>query len=73
MVAITTPFIQLDQFLKWAAIADSGGQAKAMIAAGLIRVNGEITYERRKKLYPGDRIERQSGGLWQVTAAALQP
>ena len=67
-VAITTPMIQLDQFLKWAAIAETGGHAKELVLTGMVSVNGEIAHERRKKLYPGDTIKVQDAGVWKITA-----
>ena len=66
---IATPYIQLDQFLKWIGVVDSGGQAKELVAAGLIRVNGELVHERRKKLYPGDNVKLEDGTVWTVTAS----
>ncbi len=55
-ISIKTESIQLDQFLKWADLVDSGGQAKSLIQEGKVLVNGEVEYSRGKKLYPGDRI-----------------
>ena len=55
-VLITTPFIKLDSFLKFAGAAETGGQAKEMIQAGQVQVNGEICTMRGKKLYPGDIV-----------------
>ena len=46
-IKITTPYIQLDQLLKFSGIALSGGEAKEMIFAGIVDVNGghpERTY-----------------------------
>lgn len=55
-VAITTEFIKLDQLLKYAGIAETGGHAKEMVAGGGILVNGERCLQRGKKLRPGDEI-----------------
>ena len=52
----TTPFIKLDSFLKFSGVAETGGMAKEMIAAGLVRVGGEVCLMRGKKLYPGDQV-----------------
>lgn len=51
------PFIKLDQFLKWQALVDTGGQAKLVIQDGLVRVNGEVETRRGRKLREGDRVE----------------
>lgn len=56
-IKITTPYIKLDQFLKFAGIAETGGHSKEMIAQGLVSVNGEICLQRGKKLYPSDIVE----------------
>lgn len=56
-ININTDFIKLDQFLKYVNIADGGGMAKLLILSGLVKVNGEITLQRGKKLHIGDCIE----------------
>ncbi len=66
---ITTATIQLDQFLKWAGAVDSGGQAKQLIAAGQVTVNGIVAKERRKKLQPGDIVAADGLGQWKVSGA----
>ena len=50
-------YIKLDQFLKLAQIVMTGGQAKAMILEGLVKVNGEVELRRGRKLRHGDRVE----------------
>ena len=55
-IAITTEFIKLDQFLKFAGIALSGGDAKGFIQDGYVKVNGEVCTMRGKKLVPGDTV-----------------
>lgn len=49
--------IKLEQFLKLARIAPTGGQAKLLIQSGQVRVNGEVETRRGRKLRPGDRVE----------------
>lgn len=63
---IKTETINLDQLLKWASIVDSGGIVKFMIEDQLIKVNGEVVTQRRKKIYPGDIIEIIDSGQWEV-------
>ncbi len=41
-MAETDEYIKLDQFLKLAQIAMTGGEAKAMIQDGMVKVNGEV-------------------------------
>lgn len=55
-IEIHTEFIKLDAFLKFAGAADTGGGAKARIAAGEVRVNGEVCTQRGRKLRPGDTV-----------------
>lgn len=55
-ITITTPYIQLDQLLKFSGLALSGGEAKEMIFAGIVDVNGITASERRKKIYSGDKV-----------------
>ena len=56
-VKISTEFIKLDQFLKWAGICNTGVDAKFFIIDGNVKVNGETEIRRGKKLYPGDKVE----------------
>ena len=55
-IAIRTEFIKLDSFLKYAGLAETGGQAKDAIQAGAVLVNGEVCTQRGKKLRPGDLV-----------------
>lgn len=48
--------MRLDQYLKLCGAADSGGQAKYLIQAGEVSVNGVVVTQRRRKLADGDRI-----------------
>lgn len=56
-IKITTEFIKLDSFLKFANLVESGGNAKGVIAERRIKVNGEVCLMRGKKLYRGDKIQ----------------
>ncbi len=53
---ITSDFIKLDSFLKGINLVGSGGEAKLVIADGLVTVNGAVEIRRGRKLYPGDRV-----------------
>lgn len=55
-IKIDPPFIKLEQFLKFANIAETGGLAKMMIQDGIVEVNGEICMMRGKKLYNNDVV-----------------
>ena len=56
-IAIKTEYIKLDALLKFAAAVGTGGEAKQLIAEGLVGVNGETCTMRGKKLYPGDQVD----------------
>ena len=55
-ITITTEFIKLDAFLKYAGAVGTGGEAKIIIAEGQVLVNGEVCTMRGKKLRPGDKV-----------------
>ena len=48
--------IRLGQFLKLANLIDSGADAKAVIADGVVSVNGEVDTRRGRQLRPGDVV-----------------
>lgn len=66
-IKIHTDMIQLDQFLKWADVIQSGGQVKVFIEDKAIYVNGELCTAKRKQLHPGDVVEIKGIGSFQVT------
>lgn len=49
-------YIQLNQLLKLLSIAETGGIANQMITNGEVLVNGNVEIQKRKKLFPGDKI-----------------
>jgi ribosome-associated protein len=53
--------INLTQVLKLAGWVENGGQAKALIADGQIRVNGEVELRKRRQMKLGDTVELDSG------------
>ncbi len=55
-IGIHSEFIKLDAFLKLSGLADTGGEAKLMVADGEVLVNGEVCTQRGKKLRPGDTV-----------------
>ena len=56
-VKITTEYIKLDALLKFAALVETGGEAKEVIQDGQVKVNGEVCTMRGKKCRPGDIVE----------------
>ncbi len=49
--------LRLDDALKLAGVAGTGGQAKQLIQQGDVRVNGEVETRRKRKLVEGDVVE----------------
>jgi len=55
-VPISEPMIRLGQFLKLADLVETGSDAKPLLAAGDVRVNGEVVTERGRQLHRGDVV-----------------
>ena len=56
-IAIKDEFIKLGQALKAAGLVESGVEAKLVIQDGQVKVNGQVEYQRGKKLVAGDIVE----------------
>ena len=54
--AVRGEFITLDRLLKACGIASSGGAAKAMVAQGLVQVDGQDELRKAAKLRPGQVV-----------------
>lgn len=52
----TDEFIKLGQVLKKAGLVESGVDAKFFIQDGQVQVNGEVEYQRGKKLVGGETV-----------------
>lgn len=64
--------IRLDQFLKWAGVSVTGGQAKYIIQSGLISINGEKSESRGKILSDGDIVEVRDMGSFRVVFGTVE-
>jgi ribosome-associated protein len=53
--------INLTQVLKLAGLVLNGGEGKALIADGLVRVNGEVELRKRRKMASGDVVTLEGG------------
>lgn len=53
-------FITLDNLLKLLRLVGSGGEAHVVITEGLVKFNGEIEFQKRKKIRAGDWVEFNS-------------
>lgn len=55
--------IELCQLLKFAGLAESGGDAKRAVAHGLVELNGVVETRKRKKIMSGDLVSCQGETL----------
>lgn len=55
-ITIRTEHIALGQFLKYAGIAQTGGDARAMLEDEEVQVNSQTETRRGRKLYAGDTV-----------------
>lgn len=55
-IAIRGDHIELAQLLKFGGLVDTGGEAKQVIGAGQVELNGAVETQRGKKVIPGDRV-----------------
>ena len=55
-ITIREDYIKLGQALKLAGLVDSGVEAKNVIQDGQVKVNGQVEYQRGKKLVNGDLV-----------------
>lgn len=49
--------VELFKILKFEGLASSGAEAKDVIAAGTVLVNGQIEKQKRKKMVAGDTVK----------------
>ena len=55
-IPIRDDSIRLGQLLKLAGVADSGADAKELLARGAVAVNGEREQRRGRQLHSGDVV-----------------
>ena len=56
-VPIRDESIRLGQLLKLASLIEVGGDAKVVLADGLVQVNGEVETRRGRQVRHGDVVE----------------
>jgi ribosome-associated protein len=59
IIKLRDDYIKLSQALKAAGLAESGVDAKYAVLDGKVTVNGEVEYQRGKKLHAGDIVSYQ--------------
>lgn len=57
IIKLRDEYIKLGQALKAAGLAETGVDAKYAIEEGLVKVNGQVEYQRGKKLRDGDVVD----------------
>ena len=55
-IAVNRFPITLTQFLKWAGLVLTGGEAKELVREGLVLLNGQVCTVAGQKLQPGDLV-----------------
>jgi len=56
-IELSGEIIRLGQLLKLAGLVENGGEAKARIQDGEVRVNGQVETRRGRQLEQHDRID----------------
>jgi ribosome-associated protein len=69
-VGIRGDAITLGQLLKFAGVVASGGEARALLEDGVVRVNGEPEARRGRTLRDGDVVEVEGVETVRVMAHA---
>jgi ribosome-associated protein len=59
--------IRLGQFLKWANLAETGGEARELVQGGYVRVDGAVETRRGRRLHLGQRVTLAYPGEPEVT------
>ena len=68
-VVITHEPVELFKLLKFEGLVGSGGEAKFVVSQGLVKLNGEVERQKRKKIMAGDTVEFND----EVMRIVLQP
>ncbi len=55
-IVINKEPVELYKILKFEGLVDSGGEAKAVIDEGHVRLNSQVETQKRKKVMSGDII-----------------
>ncbi len=62
-VALAHSPTELYKILKFEGLVSSGAEAKIVIAEGLVKLNGEVERQKRKKIVAGDIVEFDNNRL----------
>lgn len=67
-IPITGESIRLGQLLKYASVVEDGADARAVVEAGEVQVNGEVDTRRGRQVRPGDTVTYAGETLTIVSA-----
>lgn len=56
IIKLREEYIKLGQALKAVGFVESGSESKDVILEGLVKVNGDVEFQRGKKLRAGDIV-----------------
>jgi ribosome-associated protein len=62
-------YVELNQLLKLAGLCDSGGAGKALVAEGLVRVDGAVELRKTCKIRAGQRVDCDGISIQVLSAA----
>ena len=65
-VAINKEYITLGQLLKYENIVESGGHVKIFLNDYSVYINGDQDQRRGRKLYPGDIVDIEEVGRYEI-------
>ena len=54
--ALDRDFVELNQLLKLAGLVDSGGAGKALVASGVVRIDGAVELRKTCKVRAGQVV-----------------
>lgn len=67
---LESEFIELNQLLKLVGVCNSGGEGKAIVSQGLVRVDGEVELRRTCKIRAGQVVTMEDLRIEVVTGEA---
>ncbi|MBB5191896.1 ribosome-associated protein [Silvimonas terrae] len=69
-VEIDSEYIALNDLLKIAGVVDSGGAGKALVASGVVKVDGVQELRKTNKIRPGMTVDVDGQVLIKVMAVS---
>jgi len=70
IIEIDREFITLGQLIKFENIVESGGMVKVFLSDYEVFVNNDQDQRRGRKLYPGDIVQIEDIGVFEIKSSA---